>query len=417
MYFVHSYSPELTADVVATCDYGGPVVAAVRRGRLWATQFHPEKSGAAGLRILANFVASPISYPVDLYPAIDLRAGRTVRLYQGDFSRETAYGTDPVTVAQAFAAAGARWIHLVDLDAARTGTPENRPVIAAIAAAVGGGGRTSRPAGECATRPSAEALLEAGVDRVVIGTAAVENPQLVRDLATHHQVAVGIDVRGRVAAVRGWLEGSGVDLFDLLARFEDCGVAAFVVTEIARDGTFAGPDLDGLAAVLEATDGRRDRLGRRRVGGRPHRPGHPGGRRAPAGGGDRGQGPPRRAVHGGGGDGRVRSVRVIPCLDVDAGRVVKGVNFVNLRDAGDPAELAARYDAEGADEIVFLDITASSDAPPHHGRGGPAHGGDGVHPLHRRRRHPHARRRPRPCCGRGPTRWGSTPRPSPGPSW
>jgi len=88
---------------------------------------------------------------------------------------------------------------------------------------------------------------------VVIGTAAVENPQLVRDLATHHQVAVGIDVRGRVAAVRGWLEGSGVDLFELLARFEDCGVAAFVITEIARDGTFAGPDLDGLAAVLEAT--------------------------------------------------------------------------------------------------------------------------------------------------------------------
>ncbi len=187
---------------------------------------------------------------MDLYPAIDLRGGRTVRLYQGDFSRETTYGTDPVTVAQSFAAAGAPWIHLVDLDAARTGAPANRPVIARIAASVdvrvqaGGGVRD---------QASAEALFEAGVDRVVVGTAAVENPQLVRDLAAHHQVAVGIDARGRVAAVRGWLEGSGVDLFDLLARFEDCGVAAFVVTEIARDGTFAGPDLDGLAAVLEAT--------------------------------------------------------------------------------------------------------------------------------------------------------------------
>jgi len=197
---------------------------------------------------------------VDLYPAIDLRAGRTVRLYQGDFSRETAYGTDPVTVAQGFAAAGARWLHLVDLDAARTGSPENRPVIAAITAAIRATATASadgRPkvqaGGGVRDQASAEALLEAGVDRVVLGTAAVENPQLVRDLAAHHQVAVGIDVRGRVAAVRGWLEGSGVDLLDLVARFEDCGVAAFVVTEIGRDGTFAGPDLEGLAAVLEAT--------------------------------------------------------------------------------------------------------------------------------------------------------------------
>jgi phosphoribosylformimino-5-aminoimidazole carboxamide ribotide isomerase len=193
---------------------------------------------------------------LDLYPAIDLRAGRTVRLYQGDFSRETAYGTDPVTVAQGFAAAGARWLHLVDLDAARTGTPENRPVIAAIVDAIGdrgGDGVKVQAGGGVRDQAAAEALVEAGVDRVVIGTAAVENPQLVRDLATHHQVAVGIDVRGREAAVRGWLEGSGVDLFELLARFEDCGVAAFVITEIGRDGTFAGPDLDGLAGVLEAT--------------------------------------------------------------------------------------------------------------------------------------------------------------------
>ena len=189
---------------------------------------------------------------MDLFPAIDLRGGRTVRLYQGDFSQETAYATDPVTVAEEFVAAGARWLHLVDLDAARTGTPENRPIIAAIAAATGGSLKL-QAGGGVRDQASAEALLEAGVDRVVVGTAAVENPQLVKDLATHHQVAVGIDVRGRVAAVRGWMEGSGVDLFDLVARFEDCGVAAFVVTEIARDGTFAGPDLEGLAAVLEAT--------------------------------------------------------------------------------------------------------------------------------------------------------------------
>ena len=190
---------------------------------------------------------------MDLYPAIDLRAGRCVRLYQGDYARETAYGVDPVTVARAFAAAGARWIHVVDLDAARTGTPENRPVIAAVAAAVGPTVNV-QASGGVRDQASAEELLACGVDRVVLGTAAVENPELVCDLAGHHQVAVGIDARGREVAVRGWTEKSGVDLFDLLARFADRGVAAVIVTDISRDSTLAGPDVEGLAAVLEATD-------------------------------------------------------------------------------------------------------------------------------------------------------------------
>jgi phosphoribosylformimino-5-aminoimidazole carboxamide ribotide isomerase len=187
-----------------------------------------------------------------LYPAIDLRGGRVVRLYQGDFDKETAYGLDPVAVAQGYAAAGARWIHVVDLDAARTGTPENRPVIAAIAAAVGPTVNV-QASGGVRDQASAEELLACGVDRVVLGTAAVENPELVCDLAGHHQVAVGIDARGRDVAVRGWTEGSGVDLFDLLARFADRGVAAVIVTDIGRDATLAGPDVDGVAAVLDAT--------------------------------------------------------------------------------------------------------------------------------------------------------------------
>jgi len=191
---------------------------------------------------------------VDLYPAIDLRAGRVVRLYQGDFDKETAYGLDPVAVAEGYAAAGARWIHVVDLDAARTGTPENRPVIAAVAAVAGRAGVNVQASGGVRDQASAEELLACGVDRVVLGTAAVENPALVRELAGHHQVAVGIDARGRDVAVRGWTEGSGVDLFDLLARFAGSGVAAVIVTDIGRDATLAGPDLEGLAAVLDATD-------------------------------------------------------------------------------------------------------------------------------------------------------------------
>src|SRR5690606_33836525 len=188
----------------------------------------------------------------ELYPAIDLRGGRCVRLLQGDCGRETVYGDDPVAQARAFVAGGARWLHVVDLDAARTGTPANRDVVAAIAAAVdvpvqaGGGVRDDA---------AADALLAAGVRRVVVGTAALEDPDWVRRLAARHpgRVAVGLDARGREAAVRGWTEGSGQDLVEVARRFDDAGVAALVVTEIGRDGTLAGPDLDQLAAVLAAT--------------------------------------------------------------------------------------------------------------------------------------------------------------------
>lgn len=188
---------------------------------------------------------------MELYPAIDLLDGRAVRLYQGDYSRETIYNEDPVAQALEFAAAGARWIHVVDLDAARTGTPRNRDVIAAICEAVdvpiqtGGGVRSEE---------AADALFDAGVARVVLGTAALESPELVRSLASRHAVAVGLDARGREVAVRGWEEGSGQDLLDVARGFADAGVEALIVTEIGRDGTLGGPDIDGLGEVLDATE-------------------------------------------------------------------------------------------------------------------------------------------------------------------
>jgi phosphoribosylformimino-5-aminoimidazole carboxamide ribotide isomerase len=189
---------------------------------------------------------------MDLFPAIDLLDGKCVQLYQGDYSRATEYGDDPVAQAQAFAAEGAPWVHMVDLDAARTGSPRNRELIAAVAGAVdvpvqtGGGVRDDA---------AADALFDAGVGRVVVGTAALESPDWVRDLARRYPggVAVGLDARGRDVAVRGWLEDSGRDVVDVARSFEDAGVAALVVTEIGRDGTLEGPALDQLAAVLEAT--------------------------------------------------------------------------------------------------------------------------------------------------------------------
>src|SRR4051794_20482655 len=188
---------------------------------------------------------------MDLYPAIDLRDGRCVRLYQGDYDRETVYGDDPVAQALAFEAEGAAWIHVVDLDAARTGEPVNRPVVAAIAAAVSVPVQTG---GGVRDEAAAEALIDAGVARVVLGTAALEQPDLVRRLAPRFPVAVGLDARGREVAVRGWEQGSGRDLLEVAGEFADAGVAALVVTEIGRDGTLEGPDLEGLAAVLAATE-------------------------------------------------------------------------------------------------------------------------------------------------------------------
>ncbi len=187
-----------------------------------------------------------------LYPAIDLRAGRAVRLTQGDFTAETVYADDPVAVARAFAVTGAGWIHVVDLDAARTGEPANLAAVEAITAAVscpvqvGGGIRSLEAAG---------ALLLAGATRVVVGTAAVENPDLVTDLCAAHpgRIAVGLDARGRAVATRGWTEATDADLLERAASLEAAGVAALVVTEISRDGTMTGPDLEQLGAVLEAT--------------------------------------------------------------------------------------------------------------------------------------------------------------------
>jgi phosphoribosylformimino-5-aminoimidazole carboxamide ribotide isomerase len=189
---------------------------------------------------------------IDLYPAIDLRAGKVVRLHLGDYAEETIYGDDPAAVARQFAEAGARWIHVVDLDAARTGDPMNRPVVGAIAAAVAGRAQVQTGGGVRSVEAAA-ALADLGVARVIIGTAAMEDPALVARIAARQPAAVGLDGRSGEVAVRGWMKGVGATVLDVLPRFEDAGVSAVIITEITRDGTLAGPDLDGLQAALERT--------------------------------------------------------------------------------------------------------------------------------------------------------------------
>ena len=187
---------------------------------------------------------------MDLFPAIDLRGGRAVRLLQGDYAQETVYGDDPVALAESFAAAGARWIHVVDLDAARTGDPVNRPVVAAVAAAVRGRAKV-QTGGGVRSVADAEALAAAGVARVVMGSAAVKDRSLVASVFRVVPVAVGLDHRDGDVAVHGWTQGSGLNVMDLLDCYPDA--EAFIITNIARDGMLTGPDVEGLAAAAAAS--------------------------------------------------------------------------------------------------------------------------------------------------------------------
>jgi phosphoribosylformimino-5-aminoimidazole carboxamide ribotide isomerase len=190
---------------------------------------------------------------VDLFCAIDLREATAVRLVRGEFHLQRTYG-DPVELARSYVAGGARWLHVVDLDAARTGTPVNRGLVLEIAAAVdakvqtGGGVRDEAAAAE---------LLENGVERVVLGTAAQADPGLLERLARKYpeRIAVGLDHRGGGAevAVQGWQRSSGVCLEESLARLASVELGAVVLTAIERDGTLEGPDLEGLRRVLGST--------------------------------------------------------------------------------------------------------------------------------------------------------------------
>lgn len=187
-----------------------------------------------------------------VYPAIDLIKGKCVRLYQGDYAKETIYSDDPIAQALKFESDGAEWIHLVDLDAARTGSLENTSVIKniceelSIPVQVGGGIRSS---------DTAKLLYDIGVERTVIGTAAVEDPELVSRIAEHgHRVAVGVDGKDGYVATRGWKVTTDLKVADLLKRLEKSGAEVGIVTEINRDGTMEGSDLEGLTQIVRDVD-------------------------------------------------------------------------------------------------------------------------------------------------------------------
>ncbi len=186
-----------------------------------------------------------------LYPAIDLKDGQVVRLLRGDMDRATTYGDDPAAQARAFRAAGCDWLHVVDLDGAFAGAPRNAEAVSAILEAFDGPVQLGGGIRDAATIAR---WLERGVARVILGTAAVKDPDLVRRACAAHpgRVAVGIDARDGRVAVEGWAETSELTADALAARCADAGVAAIVFTDIGRDGALAGPNVAATAALARA---------------------------------------------------------------------------------------------------------------------------------------------------------------------
>jgi len=188
---------------------------------------------------------------VIIYPAIDIRGGRAVRLVEGDFARETQFDADPVDAARRWQDAGAEWIHIVDLDGARDGTGANRDAIARIRKAVdvrievGGGIRSEA---------DLQALAAIGIDRFILGSIAITDPSFTeRAIATYGDaIAVGLDARNGKVATQGWLEQTDVDAIAVARRFAAAGLKHVIFTDILRDGTFQGPNLDALRALIDA---------------------------------------------------------------------------------------------------------------------------------------------------------------------
>ena len=186
-----------------------------------------------------------------LYPAIDLKDGQCVRLLHGDMDKATVFNASPADQAKAFAREGFDWLHVVDLNGAIEGKAVNAQAVSDILCAVsipvqvGGGVRNMA---------AIEHWIEAGISRVILGTIAVTDPQLVRDAAARfpEQIAVAVDVRDGKVAVDGWTKGSDVDPITLARRFEDAGVAALIVTDISRDGAMTGVNVEGVGAVADA---------------------------------------------------------------------------------------------------------------------------------------------------------------------
>lgn len=349
-YFVHSYYVDTAARyTIYRHNYGGQwFTSMMAKDNFFGLQFHPEKSGQAGLKLLKQFCETGKIQPTQVIPAIDLLNGKCVRLQQGDYSKVTEYSADPIATALQFQNQGAVWLHVVDLDGAKAGQPVNQQVIldlvknTQLRIEVGGGIRSLE---------TAQYYLDQGVDRVILGTAAIKQPELVGQLIQQYgseRVVVGLDIKSNQVSTDGWTVNSGISLEQTLETLSE--VKSVIVTDISKDGMLSGPNFSlcqlvkdqGFNVIVSGgVSSNDDLLQAKQLGFLGVIVG--------------------KALY----EGKVAlqpkgfSKRIIACLDIAKGRVVKGTHFTDLKDQGDPVELAKRYEQQGSDEIVFLDIMAT----------------------------------------------------------
>ena len=313
-----------------------------------------------------------------IIPAIDLQNGEAVRLYQGDYSQKTVYGSDPAAIARGFQDMGARYLHVVDLDGAKDGNIANIETIRKIRAAIsipiqlGGGIRDAKTV--------AMYLDEIKIDRVILGTIAIKDPGFVQEMLTKHgaeKIVVGVDVRNGNVSTAGWREDSTVDYLEFIESLKAMGVKYIVATDIIKDGSLTSPNwemyekIKGINFVVSggvscAADVERAAGYYAVIVGKAYYEGRidleaclkKAATRLPEGS-VAGLCPAERR---GLGQSPILTKRIIPALDIKNGSVVKGVNFVNITNVGDPVEMARNYQAQGADEIAVLDINGETRA-------------------------------------------------------
>nr|MBP9771177.1 1-(5-phosphoribosyl)-5-[(5-phosphoribosylamino)methylideneamino]imidazole-4-carboxamide isomerase [Candidatus Gracilibacteria bacterium] len=292
-----------------------------------------------------------------IIPAIDIINGECVRLTQGDYERKKIYAKNPLDVARDFVLSGARFLHVVDLDGAKIGAPVNQNLIIELCRSVGVPIQVGGGIREIA---DIKKYLDAGVFRIILGTKAIRDPDFLKNalkLFGPTKIVVALDVKNGKLMVNGWVSSAQEDLEYCLLRLKAVGVKNLMVTDVSKDGTLDRPNFELMAEVRSfgfeviaaggittesdlnvlAESSQAVVLGKALYEGRLD----------------------LKKILVNAESCNSLTKRIIPCLDVKDGRVVKGVNFINLRDAGDPVELAKFYAAEGADELVFLDISAS----------------------------------------------------------
>ena len=286
-----------------------------------------------------------------IIPAIDIIGGKCVRLEQGDYSKVKNYGRDPVEVAQKFKEKGIALLHIIDLEGAKEGKLKNFKKTIEIARKTGLDIQTG---GGIRTFKDAEKVLNNGIKRVILGTSALKNPELVKKLIDTFgadRIVVSIDVKDGIVMVKGWVENSNLTLDEAIKSLKSTGLEILIFTDIKQDGTLKGINPENIKKVLNK-----------------------GFKVIVAGGVTDMEDVKKLEELGAYGciigkalyEGKIElpkpnnlAKRIIPCMDIKNGRVVKGINFVNLKDAGDPVALAKHYSDMGADELIFLDIMAT----------------------------------------------------------